>query len=571
MELQHIDLNDLKPASLNVRKKGGKEIGDILPSIRAHGLLQPLLVRPNCEGFEIVAGQRRYYALEKLAEENGGGESESVPCLVMEAGDDARAIEASLAENIVRLPMDDIDQYKAFAALLKQGRGADDIAAHFGTTERLVKQRLAIANLIGPILKAYQRDEIDPTTLRILTMATKSQQKDWWALFNGEDSHAPEGYRLKDWLFGGTQILTTSALFNLDAYDGALVSDLFGEEVYFDDPAKFWTLQNAAIATAKQVYLDEGWQEVVVLDVGEHWQSWEHVDTAREDGGKVYIRPHGNGQVTIYEGQLPRKEARRRLKSPDGETTAVAKPEITKALANYLDLHRHAAVRTSLLDHGDIALRLAVAQIIAGSRLWQIEADPRKTVKAETADSLEVNKAELRFSEQRGKIRELLGMEKVTDETLVYRKEDWERSHDLHAVFARLLSLDEAQVMEVLTFIVAETLPSGSAMVEALGRFLGVDMARFWEPDETFFNLLCDKEAINAMLGDIAGKSVADGNLTATAKAQKKIIRDCLDGTRQPAKTDWQPRYMSFPMSDYTKRGGIGAVEGWKTVKKHYA
>ena len=65
MKLQHIKIENLKTTTVNVRKKGGKDIADLLPSIRSLGLLQPLLVRPNCEGFEIVAGQRRYHALEK--------------------------------------------------------------------------------------------------------------------------------------------------------------------------------------------------------------------------------------------------------------------------------------------------------------------------------------------------------------------------------------------------------------------------------------------------------------------------------------------------------------------------
>ena len=68
MELQHIDLTDLKTTHINVRKKGAKEIADLVPSIQSLGLLQPLLMRPNCEGYEIVAGQRRYHALLKLAE-----------------------------------------------------------------------------------------------------------------------------------------------------------------------------------------------------------------------------------------------------------------------------------------------------------------------------------------------------------------------------------------------------------------------------------------------------------------------------------------------------------------------
>ncbi|MEL7444221.1 MAG: ParB/Srx family N-terminal domain-containing protein [Pseudomonadota bacterium] len=105
MKLQHIDLNTLIPAKVNVRKRGAKDIGDLVPSIRALGLLQPLLVRPAGDGFEIVAGQRRYHALCAIAEEDGS--AEPVPCLVMTDGDDAHAIEASLAENVARLPMDE--------------------------------------------------------------------------------------------------------------------------------------------------------------------------------------------------------------------------------------------------------------------------------------------------------------------------------------------------------------------------------------------------------------------------------------------------------------------------------
>jgi len=77
------------------------------------------------------------------------------------------------------------------------------------------------------------------------------------------------------------------------------------------------------------------------------------------------------------------------------------------------------------------------------------------------------------------------------------------------------------------------------------------------------------------MLKHIGGKRVADGNISATVKVQKKIIADYLDGTRQPQKQadnkNWQPRYMDFPMRSYTKRGGIPAIDNWKVVKKQYA
>lgn len=564
MELQHIELTDLKTTNVNVRKKGGKDIADLVPSIKSLGVLQPLLVRPNCEGYEIVAGQRRYHALLKLAEE--GSASDPVPCIVMQDGDDAKAIEASLAENLARLPMDEIDQYRAFAALSKKGSSAADIAAQFGITERLVKQRLALGNLHPPILTAYRREEICAETLRILTMATPKQQKEWLERAKGKHG-APMGYRLKQWLFGGKSIPTGNALFDLAEYGGNIVSDLFGEDNYFDDAEKFWELQNQTIANAREGYLAEGWADVNVLDVGEYFPSYDYVDTPKNEGGKIYVRISHDGEVTFYEGQLSRKEVKRKQAKEDGGATTAPKAEITKAMQNYLALHRHSAVRTELLLHSGVALRLAVAQIIAGSELWTIHADPQKANTDAIRDSLAINKAEEKFADERRAVRELLSLGEDAEGTLVYKKDDWGKSHNLSSIFASLLARSDEDVTRILTFIVAETLTSGSAMVEILGNLLSVNMADHWPPDDTFFDLLRDKQAINAMLNHVGGKSVAEGNIAATAKVQKQIIRDFLSGTRQPQSSDWQPTYMRFPMQPYTKRGGIAAIDQWRKVK----
>ncbi|WP_347264261.1 ParB/RepB/Spo0J family partition protein [Nitrobacter sp.] len=174
MKLDHLPLEQLKLSDLNVRKKNAGNVDDLLPSIRRLGILQPLLVRPNCEGFEIVAGQRRFRAASILAEDGVTG---PIPVIIMEDGDDATAIEASLVENIARLPMDEIDQFKAFEALRGEGLSVEEIAARFGVTGRLVQQRLAIAAIIDPILNADRREDINADTLRILTMATRASKR----------------------------------------------------------------------------------------------------------------------------------------------------------------------------------------------------------------------------------------------------------------------------------------------------------------------------------------------------------------------------------------------------------
>ena len=142
-DLQHIPLADLKVSKLNVRKHGARDIDSLAASI---GVIQPLLVRKNCEGFDVVAGQRRYLAARKLGAA-AHPNADPLPCMVLTADDDAAAIEASLAENIERLPMDEMDQYEAFARLRSKGLDEAEIAAHFGVSEQIVRRRLALAKL----------------------------------------------------------------------------------------------------------------------------------------------------------------------------------------------------------------------------------------------------------------------------------------------------------------------------------------------------------------------------------------------------------------------------------------
>jgi ParB family chromosome partitioning protein len=561
MKLDHLSLDQLKISPLNVRKKGGKDIDDLVPSIRSLGLLQPLLVRPNCQGFEIVAGQRRFLALTRLAEE---GIADPVPVAIMEDGDDARAIEASLAENIARLPMDEIDQYKAFVTLRGEGLSVGDIAARFGVTERLVEQRLAIAGIITPILNAYRREEISPETLRTLTMASPKQQTAWWKLVKSETDYAPTGRALKAWLFGGTQIPVSNALFDVTSYQGSIVSDLFGEERYFADSEAFWTLQNVAIAERRNAYVEAGWSDVVILDIGDHFQTWNHQKTPKKQGGKVFVCVNTNGEATFHEGWLTEKEARRKEKTEagttgnaaarDGEPSRLERPELTKAMRNYLGLHRHAAVRTELLARPEHALRLVAAHMIAGSDLWKVEAEPQRAENDAIAVSLDASMAMAGFAEERPRVRALLGIDADKEGPVVCNTHGFRSGRSLASIFQRLLDLDDADVVRVLTFVMAETLEAHSAMVETLGTMFAIDMRCWWTPDAAFFDLMRDKEAINAMLREVAGDVTADAHIASTAKVQKKIVADCLKGEGRPKVEGWLPRYMAFPAMGYTGR-----------------
>ena len=197
-DLHHIPLDQLTVSKLNVRKHGPKDVASLAASVAALGVLQPLLVRAKDDGFEIVAGQRRYLAVKSLRDTDD--DAPSLPCVILEGDQDAVAIEASLAENIERLPMDEMDQHEAFMALKRKGLSEDDIAAHFGISAQVVKRRLALAALMPDVRRLYRQGEIDAKTLHLLTLATKERQKAFVALATDPEQTPPPFWQLKAWL-----------------------------------------------------------------------------------------------------------------------------------------------------------------------------------------------------------------------------------------------------------------------------------------------------------------------------------------------------------------------------------
>ena len=562
MQLAHIALDHLSISPANMRaSKKPPEIGDILPSVRARGVLVPLLVRANGSPdiYEIVAGRRRFFAAKAVADE--GGTAEPLPCAVMEAGDDAAALEASLIENVARLDAHEVEQWETFTRLVtKEGRRPEDIAATFGMEEVQVRRALALGNLLPKIREAYARDEIDPASVRHLTMANKAQQKEWLALLNDKDVHAPTGHNLKQWLFGGQPIATGVALFDLASYPGQIVTDLFGDEGYFADANAFWEAQRAAVEARRLAYLEAGWSEVVILGPHDYFQGWEHEKTTKAKGGKVYIAVSHRGEVVCHEGFVSRCEAEKARRAASGEVdnepVKPSRPEVSSSMQTYIDLHRHAAVRATLTNHSGVALRLMVAHVIAGSHLFRVQPEPQRSGSDGIAESIENAPAEASFDAKRRAVLALLDLDSEAA-TVVGRYGDSYATADL---FARVLTLTDAQILDVITIVMGESLEAGSMVVEAVGLHLGVDMALLWQPDAAFFELIRDKTIVNALLADIGGEAVASANAGEKVKAQKQLVRDFIDGSNGRPQRAWLPRWMAFPPAAYTDRGGFRTV-----------
>ncbi len=563
MKLDFIDMAKLSVGKANMRyARKAPDVSDILPTVRARGILVPLIVRANGahDAYEIIAGARRFHAARLIAEETG--EASPLPCAILHDGDDAAAIEASLIENLARLDPDEMTQWETFTRLVREGRHIDDIAATFGLPEQAIRRVLALGNLLPRVRDLYRREKIDAVTVRHLTMASKRQQQAWLALYDDPKAYAPSGHQLKAWLFGGQSVKAGVALFDLAGFTGTLVADLFGEDRYFADADAFWAAQDAAIAARREAYLEAGWSDVVIVGPSEHFHGWEYEKAAKRKGGRVYVDVRSNGEVSFHEGYLTRKEARRVERGEAPDTAAKPnRPEVSGPMQCYIDLHRHAALRAAMTAHPDIALRLMVAHAIVGSPLWIVRPEPQAARNDAVRESIATSWAEALFDEKRHAVSSLLGFSPEAP-TIVggHRGE-------LASVFLRLLELPDTALMETIAVVMGETLAAGGAAVEAVGVQIGLDMADWWQADTVFFELVRDREVMGHIVRDIAGDRIADANASEKAKTLKTIARAHLDGSDGREKRDrWVPRWMTFPPAVYTERGGVGTVSAAQLV-----
>jgi ParB family transcriptional regulator, chromosome partitioning protein len=246
-EVISIPLNKLVRSQHNVRKTGGESIEDLAASILAHGLLHNLTVveQRNHKGtssgkYEVVAGGRRYAALQRLAKEKKLPKSFAVPCKVVEA---PAAVEASLAENTIRVAMHPADQFIAFRDLIDSGLGVEEVAARFGVTPLFVRQRLKLANVSPRFIDAYRAGEMQLEQLGALAITDDhgAQERVWESTQHEWERSAHNLRRL----LTEKQISASdrrARFVGLEAYlaaGGTVERDLFdGEhEGYLNDPA----------------------------------------------------------------------------------------------------------------------------------------------------------------------------------------------------------------------------------------------------------------------------------------------------------------------------------------------
>lgn len=141
----------------NVRRHGRGADPQMIASIKAIGLRQPLLVRPNGKGHVVIDGGKRFEAIAELVKAGELPKDYAVPVIIASA-DDAKARETSLALNVIRTNMHPVDEFRAFHQLhtdKTNPQTPEQIAARFGISTKGVVQRLALGALDDSVLNAW--------------------------------------------------------------------------------------------------------------------------------------------------------------------------------------------------------------------------------------------------------------------------------------------------------------------------------------------------------------------------------------------------------------------------------
>ncbi len=138
--VREIPLEKVKPNPGQPRMTFHQDtLNELASSVKEHGVLQPILVRPSGEGYEIIAGERRWRA-SKLAGK------ETIPAIV-ERFDDATALEIALIENLQREDLSPLDESTIYKKMTDElGYSIRQLAGKLGKDRGYVENRLRLAN-----------------------------------------------------------------------------------------------------------------------------------------------------------------------------------------------------------------------------------------------------------------------------------------------------------------------------------------------------------------------------------------------------------------------------------------
>ena len=286
-----IDENDDNPRTCI------ENVEDLKASIKASGLLQPIVVRSVGKRWKVVAGSRRFKACKEIG-------LDAIPCVVIEA-DDERAYELATAENIVRENMNAVDEANAVQKLFAQGKSRIEIGAMFGKSARWAEGRRRIAELGGKAMEYLAAGKINLGHAEVLTMCPAEDVEKY---LNAATYRTPEDLK--------NDIMNAKPLLERAPFDAKKVckhcenrsdmqTDLFGDVqcCYCLDKECFEKQVAKKAEEIRKDYIKQGFEEVPEEDVDEAeygYGAYIDAETDDEDEQKTIEKLKSEGIKPMF-------------------------------------------------------------------------------------------------------------------------------------------------------------------------------------------------------------------------------------------------------------------------------
>ena len=173
--VEPIEIRMIRPSKFPVRYKqtNSIELSNLKFSIKEHGLLQPIVIRPLDHGFEIVAGHRRFTACKSLR-------WRFIPCKIKDFSD-KQAYEIQLTENIQRKSMDPIEEAEAYQKYVNEygWGGVSDLSQKIGKSEEYVSHRMQLLKLPENVIEKLIQSDLSVSQALELTNIDNSMKTEF--------------------------------------------------------------------------------------------------------------------------------------------------------------------------------------------------------------------------------------------------------------------------------------------------------------------------------------------------------------------------------------------------------
>ena len=165
-----LDINDVLPNRFQPRVKFNEDaIIELAESIKEHGIIQPIIVRPIGNKYEIIAGERRYKASILAGKE-------TIPSIITDLNDKDSA-EIALIENVQRKNLTPIEEAVSYKKILDMGLTQEQLALKLGKSQSSIANKMRLLNLSDDVQDALIEEKISERHARSLLKLTNIEMQ----------------------------------------------------------------------------------------------------------------------------------------------------------------------------------------------------------------------------------------------------------------------------------------------------------------------------------------------------------------------------------------------------------